>query len=361
MPPIARPCRARDVSAAVGACGILFLCTVATAFAVPSGIGPGSPGVREQGGAKDSGSIGSPSAGGREPVAQDRGDSSRPGPTGSESRLLGSPRASKSTGLAPDSATNPGAKPGSTSPMEMMRSMWRTGGALVLVIGIAVALAWTTKRLSRARGSLAAAMGPGGASPSGVLEVLGRYPLSRGVTLVLLKIDAKVLLVSQSVSRGGASMQTLCEIDRPDQVASILLRASRTDRSSIADRFQSLLSSSERAMESELEAAGARQVFRSSSGDTVELASVSRPVPLARRAGGEGVVARREATDDTRAPGSSVPSSARPGGDPVRSATLADPAAVRGYSSVGASRPLTGAEQLRRRLDAWRDREERAS
>ncbi len=239
--------------------------------------------------------------------------------------------------------------------------MWRTGGALALVLGIAVALAWTTKRLSRARGSLAAAMGPGGASPSGVLEVLGRYPLSRGVTLVLLKLDAKVLLVSQSVSRGGASMRTLCEIDRPDQVASILLRASRTDRSSIADRFQSLLSSSDRAMERELEAVGARQVFRSSSGDTVELASISKPVPLARRAGGEGPDNRREATDDARTPDSSLPSSARPARDPVKSSSLAEPATVRGYSSVGVSRPLTGAEQLRRRLDAWRDREGRES
>jgi flagellar biogenesis protein FliO len=239
--------------------------------------------------------------------------------------------------------------------------MWRTGGALALVLGMAVALAWTTKRLSRARGSLAAAMGPGGASPSGVLEVLGRYPLSRGVTLVLLKLEAKVLLVSQSVSRGGASMQTLCEIDRPDQVASILLRASRADRSSIADRFQSLLSSSDRVMESELEAAGARQVFRSASGDTVELASISKPVPLARRAGGEGIVVRREATDESRNPDSSFSSSARLVREPVNSSTLADPATVRGYSSVGASRPLTGAEQLRRRLDSWRDREERES
>ncbi|NUQ53559.1 MAG: DUF692 family protein [Phycisphaerales bacterium] len=186
--------------------------------------------------------------------------------------------------------------------------------------------------------------------------LLGRYPLSRGITLVLLKIDARVLLVSQSVSRSGASMQTLCEIDEPDQVASILLKASRNERSSIADRFQSLLSSSDRAMEKELESAG-RQVFRTSSGDTVELASISTPVPLARINAGDAA-ARRERNEG--APNRlSQPIQPPVQGRPDR--REGNPAPVRGYSVAGASRPLTGAEQLRRRLDAWRDQEERAS
>ncbi|MFO0834033.1 MAG: flagellar biosynthetic protein FliO [Phycisphaerales bacterium] len=269
-----------------------------------------------------------------------------------ESRALGAPRASKDA----QPAAKPAAKSEATSPADMMKSMWRTGGALAAVLGIAVGLAWMTKRLARARGTLAAAIGAGGASPSGVLEVLGRYPLSRGITLVLLKIDARVLLVSQSVSRSGASMQTLCEIDEPDQVASILLKASRNERSSIADRFQSLLSSNDRAMEKELESAG-RQVFRTSSGDTVELASISRPVPLARKSESDAA-SRRDIGDDAPAR-LSQPSERQAPSKPGRGP--GNPAPARGYSATGVSRPLTGAEQLRRRLDAWRDQEERAS
>lgn len=118
-------------------------------------------------------------------------------------------------------------------------------------------------------------------------------------------------------------------------------------------------------MEKELESAGGRQVFCSSSGDTVELASISKPVPLARKSTGEtprgvGNTPRSETSDGFAAQLESArplplhdrPAPARPGGNP---------GPVRGYSSTGLSRPLTGAEQLRRRLDAWRDQEERAS
>lgn len=337
---VSRPSRARALSAALGASGTLFLSTIASAYAVPNGVGPGEPEAAVP------------------PAA--RTQVAAPHPE-IESRSLGTSRVSKDSTPGSKSAT----KPEAASPADMMRSMWRTGGALAAVLGVAVAFAWATKRLARARGTLAAAIGPGGASPSGVLEVLGRYPLSRGITLVLLKIDARVLLVSQSMSRAGASMQTLCEIDDPDQVASILLKASRNERSSIADRFQSLLSSSDRAMERELEAAAGRQVVRSSSGDTVELASISKPVPLARKTvvespRGAGNPRRRDPRDDFAAqPESNRPSLSHEGTAPSRPA--GNPAPVRGYSSTGLSRPLTGAEQLRRRLDAWRDQEERAS
>lgn len=337
---VCRSSRARTFSAALGASGVLFLSTIAFAYAVPNGVGPGEPEAATP------------------PAASTQSVPVRPE---IESRALGTPRPSKDvspTGKAPT-------KPEATSPADMMKSMWRTGGALAAVLGIAVALAWATKRFARARGTLAAAIGPGGASPSGVLEVLGRYPLARGITLVLLKIDARVLLVSQSMSRAGASMQTLCEIDEPDQIASILLKASRNERASIADRFQSLLSSSDRAMDRELESAAGRQVFRSSSGDTVELASIAKPVPLARKSIGEsprgaGNPSRRDARDGFAAqPESNRPSLSHESSAPSR--PTADPAPVRGYSSTGLSRPLTGAEQLRRRLDAWRDQEERAS
>lgn len=331
MPHVRRQSRALALSAALGASYVLFLSTVASAYGVPIGVGPSEPEIVAQ------------------PPASDSPTPPRPE---IESRALGAPRTPNDA----QPAAKPTVKPEATSPTDMMKSMWRTGGALAAVLGIAVGLAWATKRLARTRGTLAAAIGAGGASPSGVLEVLGRYPLSRGITLVLLKIDTKVLLVSQSVSRSGASMQTLCEIDEPDQVASILLKASRNERSSIADRFQSLLSSSDRAMEKELESAG-RQVFRTSSGDTVELASMSRPVPLARQSASDAASRR----DESKGAQNRLSQPIQP---PVPSKSdrgPGNPAPARGYSATGVSRPLTGAEQLRRRLDAWRDQEERAS
>lgn len=314
----------------LGASGVLFAVAFASAQPVPNEPAPGAATSRVE--LPDQSTAGAPAATSPNPAKP--ASTSTPS-TSIEKQALGAPR---SLPIAP--------RREASSPTDMLHGVWRTGGALAAVLSVAVALAWFTKRLARTRGTLSAAIGPGGASPSGVLEVLGRYPLSRGITLILLKIDARVLLVSQSLSRAGCAMQTLCEITEPEQVASILLKASQSERSSIADRFQSLLASNDRAIDRALgqgeSHAVPRQVFRTSSGDTVELASVSKPVPLARRPS-------HAANDTPRAASTSAAS------------TNTSPRADRGYASTNASRPLTGAEQLRRRLDAWREREERSS
>jgi flagellar biogenesis protein FliO len=72
---------------------------------------------------------------------------------------------------------------------------------LLFVIGLIVALAAVARGIIKNKGGLVGAMGAGGRAPSGVLEVLGRYPVARGSTLVLLKLDRRVLLLAQS--RGG--------------------------------------------------------------------------------------------------------------------------------------------------------------
>jgi hypothetical protein len=51
----------------------------------------------------------------------------------------------------------------------------RTLGALGLVVVLIIALALVARRLAR-RGGLMAQLGAGGRAPSGVLEVLGRFP-----------------------------------------------------------------------------------------------------------------------------------------------------------------------------------------
>jgi len=56
--------------------------------------------------------------------------------------------------------------------------------------------------------------------PSGVVEVLARYPVARGQHVVLLKVGRRVIVVHQ----GGQSMRTLSEFSANDDVADILAR-----------------------------------------------------------------------------------------------------------------------------------------
>lgn len=118
-----------------------------------------------------------------------------------------------------------------------MRSILSLGG----VVAGAVGLGALVRKVARRWGGLMASIGPGGRAPSGLLEVLGRFPVSRGCTLVLLKLDRRVLLVSQSASRHGAGMNTLCEITDPEEVAAILVKARDEEDESQARRFEAML------------------------------------------------------------------------------------------------------------------------
>lgn len=119
-----------------------------------------------------------------------------------------------------------------------------TLGAVVAVILLAGA---GVRRLARTKGGLLSELGAGGRAPAGVLEVLGRYPISRGSTLVLLKLDRRVLLTCQTHGRksGGPSMSTLCEINDPEEVASLLMKTREEEGDSLAKKFQSILTQEE--------------------------------------------------------------------------------------------------------------------
>ena len=77
-----------------------------------------------------------------------------------------------------------------------------------------------------------------GGRPSGVLEVLGRYPIARGQQLVLLRLVSRVVLLHQS--RSGLS--TLSEVTDADEVAALLARVEAATRSGQPGRFRGLLS-----------------------------------------------------------------------------------------------------------------------
>lgn len=119
---------------------------------------------------------------------------------------------------------------------------------LVSVLALIGVCAFIYRAAAAKSGGLMGALGAGGRAPSGVLSVLGRYPVGRGATLVLLKVDRRVLLVSQSSGRGvgGVAMTTLCEITDPEEVASILMKTRDEEEAAQAQKFESVLRTSDR-------------------------------------------------------------------------------------------------------------------
>jgi flagellar biogenesis protein FliO len=136
--------------------------------------------------------------------------------------------------------------PGTVAPEPTTTSghLYQTVLMLGGVIGIILLAGAGFKKLARAKGGLLAELGAGGRAPAGVLEVLGRYPVSRGSTLVLLKLDRRILLTCQSAGRkqSGPSMTTLCEITEPEEVASLLMKTREDEGDSLAKKFEAMLS-----------------------------------------------------------------------------------------------------------------------
>ncbi len=191
------------------------------------------------------------------------------------------------------------------------------GAVIAMLVGCLVIL----KRVMGTSSSLAAALGPGGRAPGGVIEVLGRYPVAKGQLLVLIKLDRRVLLVGHSspgrgVGGTGGGFSTLCEITEPEEVAAVLRKVEDGEGKSAGARFGALLQrkvgfggagdrASNRdtgAMElglHEVAPSRGRRVQRSEDGDVVEmwdersagasdlLAEFEDPARGAVRSGGE--------------------------------------------------------------------------
>jgi len=118
----------------------------------------------------------------------------------------------------------------------------RTVGALSVVIALIFISRRVLMKLSSAAGGLPGQFGAGGRAPSGLVEIIGRYPVARGHTLVLLRLDRRLLLLGHS----GEGFTTLSELTDPDEVASILIKARDEEGESMAARFGALLRGMER-------------------------------------------------------------------------------------------------------------------
>lgn len=157
----------------------------------------------------------------------------------SESRPLGLPRAESESQAIGNSEV--------TTPSALGKDFIQTVAALAGVLLLIFALAQLYKRIARTRGGLSGQLGAGGKAPAGLVEVLARYPISSGMTLVVLRFDRRVLLLSHAGGSrgkrglGGGAMQTLCELDQPEDVASILSKARDESGDSIAASFERTL------------------------------------------------------------------------------------------------------------------------
>jgi hypothetical protein len=153
----------------------------------------------------------------------------------------------------------------------------RTAISLGVVVALAALFGGVYRQWALKRGGLAMAMGAGGRAPSGVLEVLARYPAPGGLTLVLLKLDQRVLLLAQNRLgrlRAGSSMRVLCEVTDAEEVASLVARCRDEAGESMAGRFRSMLRQFEGDEEDLGQVEGEeplRFVQYSTDGDSVEL------------------------------------------------------------------------------------------
>lgn len=111
------------------------------------------------------------------------------------------------------------------------QEMGRIGGALGAVLVLLFGLRAVLRRFA---GPMA-----GGGKPQGVIDVLARYPIARGQSLVLIRLARRVLLIHQA----AGTMSTLSEVSDPDEVAALIARLEAGSRSRDAVRFRKTLES----------------------------------------------------------------------------------------------------------------------
>lgn len=107
----------------------------------------------------------------------------------------------------------------------------RVVGALCIVMLFLLAF---RAILLRAGGSLS-----GRKRPSGVVEVLARYPLARGQHLVLFRLGARIILLHQT----KAAVTALSEVTDPDEVAALRSRIEAAEAKPRDQRFHTMLRS----------------------------------------------------------------------------------------------------------------------
>ena len=152
----------------------------------------------------------------------------------------------------------------------------RTAGALTLVMILLLA---TRSVLKRFGGPLT------GGRPSGVLQVLARFPIGRSQHLVLLQLGRRIVLVHQAKT----GMTSLSEVSDPDEVAQLLARVEAGSSETRSAGFQTILGrlmNHGSRQEWEQFGTGDRSTTRFGDGEVIDLtrrAPRHRAAPSARR------------------------------------------------------------------------------
>lgn len=143
-----------------------------------------------------------------------------------------------------------------TTPATLGGSAVRTVSALLAVLTLMLGGALLVKWMGK-KGYLPSSLSGGVGSASqaravpGLLEVLAKYPMSGGSTLLVMKFDRRVLLINQTKLkgwRGPTQMQTLCELSSAEDVASVLLRTRADEDTRRAAEFEAALRREDEAM-----------------------------------------------------------------------------------------------------------------
>ena len=180
----------------------------------PAGAQSAPLGANESVGADLAPAVDSGQGGAALPAANEGGAALRAANGGSEIRPASSEAAplGQPNGLLSARPAAREAKRGLTALDPRTNEITRVLGALAVVLGLLFGLRAVVRR---SRWALAS-----GGRPSGVVEILARYPVARGQQLILLKLARRVLLVHRS----GSTMTTLSEVADPDEVAALLGR-----------------------------------------------------------------------------------------------------------------------------------------
>lgn len=109
----------------------------------------------------------------------------------------------------------------------------RVLGALAVVIGL---ILLGRAFLRRAGGGGGGVMS-GGERPSGVVEILARYPVARGQQMILMKIARRIVLLHHA----GTTMTPISEITDTDEVAGLLGRMEAGSNQRSAAKFRQTL------------------------------------------------------------------------------------------------------------------------
>ena len=115
--------------------------------------------------------------------------------------------------------------PGATGPAAAKTTSWWNGpeARVIWLLVILIGAAMLVNRYG-GKGAAGAKRLAGGGRPSGVIQVLARYPMGRGSQLMLVECGPRVILMHQQRGRSGNGISTLSEFTGRDEVANLRRR-----------------------------------------------------------------------------------------------------------------------------------------